>query len=239
MNTYGKPSVNRYGSPAAKTRWQNFYDYPIWEISEASGITKRAVQIHVKHHGAPKTVIEFCEWLKERSKRNVEAIKIGKLKYYGLDRFRTKEETLSLQREYYKRPDIAKKTRDRLREYERRKRLTDMKFVLRNRLKARIHKALKTAGVQKTIGTNTLLGCTKEFFKQWIESKFLPGMSWHNRGSWHIDHIIPVTAGDLADESWQRRVCHYTNLRPLWAEENIRKGNSMPTTQPELLLNAN
>jgi hypothetical protein len=50
-------------------------------------------------------------------------------------------------------------------------------------------------------------------------------MTWENYGSWHIDHIKPFTAfDDLTDPEQQREVCHYTNLQPLWAEDNLRKG---------------
>jgi hypothetical protein len=50
-------------------------------------------------------------------------------------------------------------------------------------------------------------------------------MSWENYGKWHIDHIKPLSLFDLEDPEQLKQACHYTNLQPLWAEENIRKGN--------------
>jgi hypothetical protein len=69
------------------------------------------------------------------------------------------------------------------------------------------------------------LGCTIEFLKDWLESKFTPEMTWENYGPvWHIDHVKPLTAFDLTDPEQAKAACHYTNLQPLPASENIRKG---------------
>lgn len=71
--------------------------------------------------------------------------------------------------------------------------------------------------------SNELLGCTYEEARRWIESQFKRGMGWHNTGEWEIDHIVPISSFDLTDERQVRCVNHYTNLRPLWAEENRSK----------------
>lgn len=55
-----------------------------------------------------------------------------------------------------------------------------------------------------------------------IESLFVEGMSWDNRGEWHIDHIMPVSA---FTEFTPAIVHALPNLRPVWKEENMRKGN--------------
>jgi hypothetical protein len=69
-----------------------------------------------------------------------------------------------------------------------------------------------------------LLGCTVNELAEYLESKFLPGMSWENRKLWHIDHIRPLASFDLTDPAQQRLAFHYANLQPLWARDNIRKG---------------
>lgn len=61
-----------------------------------------------------------------------------------------------------------------------------------------------------------------------LESLFKPGMSWENHGEWHIDHILPLASFDLTDEQQAAKACHYTNLQPLWASENMSKGARVP-----------
>lgn len=69
------------------------------------------------------------------------------------------------------------------------------------------------------------LGCNVEILKKHLESQFQPGMSWENYGEWHVDHKIALsTAWELGPEEFAKS-CHYTNLQPLWALDNIRKGN--------------
>ena len=96
--------------------------------------------------------------------------------------------------------------------------------VIRDRLYSRLSIAVRAQDAKKAGRTHELTGCSWEYLKAWLEAQFLPGMSWDNRGDWHIDHIIPCASFDLTDPEQQKACFHYTNLQPLWAEENIRKG---------------
>jgi len=49
-------------------------------------------------------------------------------------------------------------------------------------------------------------------------------MTRENQGVWHVDHIKAVANFDLEDEEEQKKCFHYTNLQPLWAEDNLKKG---------------
>lgn len=70
------------------------------------------------------------------------------------------------------------------------------------------------------------LGCSIAELKVHLESKFRIGMSWDNYGTkWHIDHIVPLASFDLANREQLLKACHYTNLQPLWAEDNLVKGD--------------
>ena len=69
------------------------------------------------------------------------------------------------------------------------------------------------------------MGCSPEFLKEHLQSKFKDGMNWDNYGSWHIDHIIPLSSAKTTEEF--NTLCHYTNLQPLWASENLSKGKKM------------
>ena len=82
--------------------------------------------------------------------------------------------------------------------------------------------------------TLELLGCSIEELRKHLENQFKPGMTWNNYGTgwynngmaeWQIDHIKPLAKFNLIKESEQKKAIHYTNLQPLWAEENWSKSN--------------
>ena len=113
-----------------------------------------------------------------------------------------------------------------MREYQkiwrRKKRKTDALWGLIENMRSRIRNVLvKNKKISTTI---KLLGCTKEEFKKHIESKFTKGMSWDKLHLIHIDHIRPCASFDLSDPKQQKMCFHYTNLQPLWAVDNLKKG---------------
>ncbi len=123
------------------------------------------------------------------------------------------------------------------REWARRYAAANPGFRIRQTLCSRIWQALKSKGTGKASSTEALLGCSVQFLKSWLQSKFQPGMAWENYGEWHIDHIIPCKQFDLLDADKQRACFHYTNLQPMWGTENMSKGSKPPAThQPELAL---
>lgn len=104
-------------------------------------------------------------------------------------------------------------------------------YKIANRLRARTRLALRAQSSQKQYTLNEFLGCTPEFLRHWIEQQFRDGMTWDNwglgDGKWHIDHIRPCASFDLTDPEQQKQCFHYTNLRPLWAIENLSKGGKL------------
>lgn len=117
------------------------------------------------------------------------------------------------------------------------KRATDPCYAIAGRLRCRLRNALVVAGAAKAARTFELVGCSQEDLVLWLERQFLPGMGWHNRSLWHVDHIVPLSAFDLTCEEQQRVAFHYTNLRPLWAKENIVKRDRIPVPQRRLFWN--
>ena len=68
------------------------------------------------------------------------------------------------------------------------------------------------------------MGCTLPDLKEHLENQFTEEMSWENLGIfWHIDHIVPFAAFDLANHLEQRVVCWYQNLQPLPGVDNLTK----------------
>ena len=107
-------------------------------------------------------------------------------------------------------------------ETNKKRRKTDSLYVLVRRERVRVYDALK--GIRKYAKTETLLGCSYAFFREYIEGKFVEQMRWDNMGEWHIDHIRPLASFDLNDIEQQKQAFHYTNQQPLWAIDNLRKG---------------
>lgn len=95
---------------------------------------------------------------------------------------------------------------------------------LTDNLRRRLNKVLK--GESKSERTLSLLGCSIAELRSHLEKQFRPGMSWQTYGFWHIDHKRPCASFDLADAAQQQECFHYTNLQPLWAVENLQKGDS-------------
>lgn len=92
-------------------------------------------------------------------------------------------------------------------------------------------------GAAKPGSSETLLGCSFEAFLQYVECQFRRWMTWKNYGrAWHIDHIIPCSAFDLTRPEHVRQCFHFTNLRPMWARANLRKGAKITDPQLKLLL---
>jgi len=92
-------------------------------------------------------------------------------------------------------------------------------------MRRRIRAILKSKNLRRRLPSETLVGCSYSELKIYLESKFENGMSWENQGSWHIDHIIPLSSANTESEIY--KLCYFTNLQPLWAEDNLKKGNRL------------
>lgn len=112
---------------------------------------------------------------------------------------------------------------DRQREYQRKRRQEDPLYVMKHRLRSRLSEVMRLNGYTKKSSLSEYLGCDWNTFKLHIESKFKDGMSWENRSEWHIDHIKPISLAKNKEEI--KALSHYTNLQPLWAEDNLKKGD--------------
>jgi hypothetical protein len=112
-----------------------------------------------------------------------------------------------------------------------------IKCSLRMRLSSAVRKSIK--GGSKSGSAVACLGIPIEHFKRYLESKFYPRsktgelMTWFNygRSGWHIDHIVALSNFDLRDISQVRVACHYTNLQPLWCEDNLEKGYKLDSLE--------
>jgi len=99
-------------------------------------------------------------------------------------------------------------------------------YRLKQLLRKRLRDILRSKQIDKKVHTLDILGCSPLYLKEHLECQFKEGMSWDNQGKWHIDHIIPLSSGNTEEEII--KLCHYTNLQPLWAIDNMKKGSKLP-----------
>ena len=98
----------------------------------------------------------------------------------------------------------------------------DVNFKLIKILRSRLNSAIKNN--HKSGSAVRDLGCSVEFLKQYLESQFLPGMTWNNYGTyWQIDHIVPLFIFDLTDRDQFVKAVNYANLQPLTIKDHIKK----------------
>lgn len=125
------------------------------------------------------------------------------------------------------------KVRDRIIEYRSSERGREVLRAASRRRYRRPEKLVSDrirSGLLKALGNKKhgrasleIIGCTREELVAHIERQFLPGMTWANHGEWHIDHIVPLSSFTIETVDDARRAWALTNLRPLWATDNIRK----------------
>jgi len=123
------------------------------------------------------------------------------------------------------RKKFREENKDKVRNQRKKLRQTNPKVKIIIYLRNRFNEVIKRN--TKSGSTIERLGCSIDFLKKHLESKFQEGMTWDNQGinGWHIDHIRPLASFDLSKKSEQFKACHYTNLQPLWEEDNLAKSD--------------
>lgn len=107
---------------------------------------------------------------------------------------------------------------------QRRRERTSPAKRLNHRMSRGIWQSLKKAKGGRS--WQELAGYTLDALRAHLESRFLPGMSWENFGEWHVDHVRPLASFSFVSpaDSDFRAAWALSNLQPLWALDNIRKG---------------
>jgi hypothetical protein len=151
---------------------------------------------------------------------------------YGHEYYKNnKDERNKYTREYYKEHSLEhkeynkayyKRNKEKFREYAKRYKnnieLATIKWM-RNALYR-----TEQQGFNK-VKMNTIMefGYTPKQLIERIECQFKDGMSWKNRNEWHIDHKKPISK--FSKNTNSKTINMLCNLRPIWAEENLSKGN--------------
>ena len=157
-------------------------------------------------------------WWDGKHVRNKEADSKRLKKYYIKNREEKKKKT----KEYQTNPAYKKRANKRRRwRYK-----NDPDYRLRALLRNRFGNALRSENIKKRSHVLELTSCSMDFLRDYLSKQFEKGMSWENRGEWHVDHRKPCDSFDLRNEEEERKCFHYTNLQPLWGPENKAKGST-------------
>lgn len=184
---------------------------------------------------------KLSEKSREYRENNVEKLKAVSKKYYRenivdikIKAKKYREDNKDRMKEYGRKyREFNKKEASRYRESykltrnknRRDKYSTNIVYNLECRIRSRINDVFGGSMCLKDIRTYDIIGCTWEELKIHLESQFADGMSWDNRDKWHIDHIVPLSIAEK--ESDFEYLAHYSNLQPLWAEDNLKKSNNI------------
>lgn len=122
--------------------------------------------------------------------------------------------------------------------YEKKRLKEDPIFKFKKYIRATVKRSAKKfeSDGRMSPKAEEILGCTLKEFIEYIENQFEEGMTWKNHGHckigdcdvWNIDHKIPLVTAKTIEETLLLN--HYTNLQPMWAEENLRKGTKILET---------
>ncbi len=145
---------------------------------------------------------------------------IEKFRKYDRDSYKRNRQKKLLGKKIY-----FQKNKDKIYCYKKNKQLTDIQFLISNKLRSRFRRAVSRN--YRNTSVIKLTGCSIEYLKLYLEKQFQPKMSWDNygKGSWHIDHIRPCSSFDLTNPEEQKKCFHYSNLQPLWEHDNLSKND--------------
>lgn len=107
--------------------------------------------------------------------------------------------------------------------YEKNRCKNDYLFYLKRKIRQSIRNSFNRNGYKKNTKTAYILGADWFSFKKHIENQFTSDMSWDDFDKIHLDHKIPIAAASTEFEVIALN--HYTNLQPLWAEDNLSKSD--------------
>lgn len=178
-----------------------------------------------KHKAMADGHLSVCKTCKRKYSTNYYANNIDKVReYQSIPEVKSRKAILKKQWNIDNKDYVAEtwqKFKPRRSELRKERYDNDPEYRILVLLRGRLYNALN--GGAKAASTLELLGCTVKEFRIHLEFLFQKGMTWDNKGKWEIDHIKPCASFNLTDPEQQRKCFNYTNLQPLWAEDNRRK----------------
>lgn len=190
------------------------------------------------------------EYNKEYNKRNKETLAQNRKKYYldNKEYFNNKykeyyvenvDKIKSYQKDYNILNKDKKSENNRIHyslnkdaiirkntDYVKNRKKSDNLFKLKISITNTIHNSFYRSKFSKSGKTESIIGCSFEELKKYLESKFEHWMNWENKGlyngdfnyGWDIDHIIPISSAKSEEDII--KLNHYSNLQPLCSKLN-------------------
>lgn len=195
-------SKQRDNSSKAKEYRKEYFSRP--EVKERLKVYNSKPEVREKHK-------EYNSRPEIREKRK---------EYYSKPKNKTQKQEYYKSKEYYTTYNSLPHVKERKYKQNAERRKNNINYNLRNILRARFYSVVKLNNKQSSV--LSLVGCTIEELRSFLEKQFLPEMTWENYGSiWEIDHILPCASFDLTKEEEQKKCFHYTNLQPLFKTTEI------------------
>lgn len=164
----------------------------------------------------------------DRKRRQVPSMKL-KFKLYE-SRLEVRKRRKEPHKRYVARNQekiIAYRKSEKVKERKRLRYQSDINYRLSCLLRTRLTQSIIWS--YKPENTLDLLGCSVDELKEHLENQFTNNMSWDNWGKWHIDHIKPCNQFDLSIKEDRLECFNFTNLRPLWAKDNLARPRASQT----------
>jgi len=181
---------------------------------------RRCKNIHPKAHFYPNgALITNCQPCRDY-KESEEYIEVEKIrKRTAMDKFRAAnpEKIKATYREW------AKNNR---KEYHAKRMKNEPEYALSFRIRDILARTLRSSKtIASVANAEEKLGYTAKELKSHLQSRFENGMTWKNRGAWHIDHIKPIAQFIKEGIIDPAIINSLDNLQPLWAIDNLSKGS--------------
>ena len=208
--TARKDGMQRFCKKCAKVRWGGYYE------REKERLTQKSKDRYWNGGRESSLAVSKAYHYTNQEKRNKQSREYAEIH---------KEEIKA------KRSTTKDADNKRQRDYSRNRCKTDPLYKFKKNIRRSTSEAFSIG--KKSKKTLELLGCSLDEAFAYIQALFQPGMTWDNYGSeWHIDHIVPLASADSIEKA--EKLCHYKNLQPLWALENILKSDKMDWKQSSI-----
>ena len=117
--------------------------------------------------------------------------------------------------------------KEQINQHIRERKQVDPVYKLKCQARTMIYQSFARTGNVKQERCESIVGLTIDNFITYLEGTYERnyGKQWDGVEAVHIDHIIPLATAQSAEDV--KRLCHYSNLQLLTAQDNLKKGSKV------------